>query len=146
MPGYSQWMSGVMQPALGAVQAQDAASGRAFSGQEQQDLQKTAQQGYYGFMTDYMNRLAQGSGAVNNPAQAAALGLGQTNANQQGFMQGLGGIAQGVSGLANQFNSPAPGSSGGTPSNWGDPTMTSGQWQDNASSPFMSVDMGGGPD
>ena len=101
MPGYSQWMSGVLQPALTSVQAQDTATGRAHSGQEQQDLLGVAQKGYYGFMTDYMNRLAQGSGATNNPAPAAGMGLQQQQQNQQGFMQGVGGILQGVQGIQN---------------------------------------------
>lgn len=102
-PGYSQWMSGVLKPAMGAVQAQDAASGRAYSGQEATDLTKTASQGYYGFMTDYMNRLAQGSGATNNPASAASLGFQQQQANQQGFMQGVGGMLQGAKGVYNSM-------------------------------------------
>jgi hypothetical protein len=75
-----------------------------YSGKEQQELQKVGQQGYYGFMTDYMNRLAQGSGAVNNPATAAGMGLAQAGQNQQGFMQGLGALGTSVSGLQNQFS------------------------------------------
>jgi hypothetical protein len=82
-----------------ATQAQDVASGRAHSGQEQQDLLAVGQKGYYGFMTDYMNRLAQGSGATNNPASAVGLGLQQQGNQQQGFMQGVGGIMQGIQGF-----------------------------------------------
>jgi hypothetical protein len=55
-------------------------------------------------MTDYMNRLAQGSGAVNNPAPAASLGFQQQQANQQGAMQGLGGIMQGAQGVYNSYS------------------------------------------
>jgi hypothetical protein len=108
MPGYSQWMSGVLEPAMEATQVRDAATGRGFSGQEKQDLMGVAQKGYYGFMTDYMNRLAQGSGAVNNPAPAAGMGLQQGQSNQQGFMQGVGGIMQGVQGLYNNMNMQSP--------------------------------------
>ena len=103
MPGYSQFDSGVMQPALQSSQRAAASTGQLYSGAEQASLQQTAQKGYYGFMTDYMNRLAQGSGATNNPAQAAGMGVQQGNANQAGMMQGLGGIAQGVGGLQSQF-------------------------------------------
>lgn len=98
MPGYSQWKSGVMDPAMEASKRSAAASGMLHSGNEQIALQKTAQQGYYGFMTDYMNRLAQGSGAVNNPATAASLGAQQGNMNQQATMQGIGAIGQGLAG------------------------------------------------
>jgi len=103
MPGYSQFNTGVMQPAMQASQRTAAASGQLYSGGEQQALQKTGQQGYYGFMTDYMNRLAQGSGATQNPAQAAGMGLAQGNLNQQGIAQGFGAVGQGLSGLKGQF-------------------------------------------
>ena len=105
MPGYSQWESGVLNPAMEASKRSAAASGMLRSGNEQIALQKTAQQGYYGFMTDYLNRLAQGSGAVNNPATAASLGAQQGNMNQQATMQGIGAIGQG---LAGYFSSGAP--------------------------------------
>lgn len=105
MPGYSQFQSGVMDPALEASKRSSAASGMLRSGNEQIALQKTAQQGYYGFMTDYLNRLAQGSGAVNNPAQAAALGVNQGNLNDAGFMQGLGATATALKGIYNSYNS-----------------------------------------
>ena len=82
-----------------AQQRAAAKSGMLYSGNEMLALQKTGQQGYYGFMTDYLNRLAQGSGAVNNPAQAAGMGLAQMGANQQGFMQGMGALGQ----MAGQF-------------------------------------------
>ena len=99
MPGYSQFESGVMQPSLEASQRKAAGAGMLYSGNEQQALQQTAQGGYYGFMTDYMNRLAQGSGAVNNPAQAAGMGLGQGQYNQANQMAGIGAIGQGLSGF-----------------------------------------------
>lgn len=99
MPGYSQFESGVMQPSLEASQRKAAGAGMLYSGNEQQALQQTAQGGYYGFMTDYMNRLAQGSGAVQNPATGAGIGLGQGQYNQGNVMSGIGAIGQGLSGF-----------------------------------------------
>ena len=103
MPGYSQFNTGVMQPAMQASQRTAAASGQLYSGGEQQALQKTGQQGYYGFMTDYMNRLAQGSGATQNPATAAGMGLAQGQQNQANQMAGFGAVGQGLGGLSGQF-------------------------------------------
>ena len=108
MPGFTQFNTGVLQPAMQASQRAAAATGNLYSGAEQLQLQKVGQQGYYGFMTDYMNRLAQGSGAVNNPAQAAALGYNAQNASDQSFMQGLGGIAQGLRGFASSGTTNLP--------------------------------------
>ena len=99
MPGYSQYKTGVVDPALETSKRAAAASGQLYSGNESIALQKTAQQGYYGFMNDYMNRLAQGSGATQNPAQAAALGISQGNISSAGVMQGIGGIATGMAGI-----------------------------------------------
>ena len=103
MPGYSQYKSGVLDPAMEAAKRTASKSGVLYSGNEQMALQGVGQQGYYGFMTDYMNRLAQGSGAASNPAQAAGMGLAQAGQNQQGFMQGLGALSTGLSGLAGQY-------------------------------------------
>ena len=99
MPGYSQYTSGVLDPAMEASKRSAGASGMLYSGRESAALQDIGQRGYYSFMTDYLNRLAQGSGATTNPAQAAGLGLSQNTANQQAFSQGLGGLGQGVAGL-----------------------------------------------
>jgi hypothetical protein len=99
LPGYSAYKTGVLDPSLEASKRSAAASGQLYSGNESIALQKTGQQGYYGFMTDYLNRLAQGSGATQNPATAAALGVQQGNISSAGVMQGLGGIATGLSGL-----------------------------------------------
>ena len=99
MPGFSQYQTGVIDPAMEAQQRAAAKSGMLYSGNEMLALQQTGQKGYYGFMTDYLNRLAQGSGAVNNPAQAAGMGLNQMASNQQGFMQGMGYLGQ----MAGQF-------------------------------------------
>jgi hypothetical protein len=101
LPGYSAYKTGVLDPSLEASKRSAAASGQLYSGNESIALQKTGQQGYYGFMTDYLNRLAQGSGAVNNPATAAALGVQQGNISSAGVMQGIGGIAQGLAGFGN---------------------------------------------
>jgi hypothetical protein len=101
LPGYSAYKTGVMDPALETSKRSAAASGQLYSGGESIALEKTAGQGYYGFMTDYLNRLAQGSGATQNPAQAAALGVQQGNISSAGVMQGIGGIAQGLSSYGN---------------------------------------------
>jgi hypothetical protein len=123
MPGYSQFQSGVMDPALEASKRTSSASGMMRSGNEQIALEKVAQQGYYGFMTDYLNRLAQGSGAVNNPATAASLGVNQGNLNDAGFMQGLGSLTTGLRGLYDSYNS-SPGytvdTTGYGMGSWGD--------------------------
>jgi len=103
MPGFSQYKTGVLDPAMEAQQRKAASSGMLYSGNEAMALQKTGQQGYYGFMTDYLNRLAQGSGATQNPATAAGMGLAQTGINQQGFMQGMGALGQ----IAGQYATPS---------------------------------------
>ena len=93
MPGFTQFNTGVLQPAMQASQRAAASAGQLYSGGEQQALQQTGQKGYYGFMTDYLNRLAQGSGAANNPATAVGMGLGQQQAGYQALAQGVGGLA-----------------------------------------------------
>jgi len=97
MPGYSQFQKGVMNPALEASKRSSAASGMLRSGNEQIALQDIGQRGYYGFMTDYLNRLATGSGAGYAPAQGGQAGIAQGNLQNQAFMQGLGGTAQALS-------------------------------------------------
>jgi len=106
MPGYSQFQSGVLDPAMEASKRSASKSGMLYSGNEQIDLQSIGQKGYYGFMTDYLNRLAVGSGAGAAPSEAARLGLAQSSSNQAGFMQGLGALSTGLSGLAGQYGSP----------------------------------------
>lgn len=101
LPGYTAYKTGVLDPALEASKRSAAQSGQLYSGNEAIALQKTGQQGYYGFMTDYLNRLAQGSGATQSPATAAALGVQQGNISSAGIMQGIGGIAQGLAGFGN---------------------------------------------
>jgi hypothetical protein len=104
MPGYEQYTTGVLNPAMEASKRSAAASGLMYSGRESAALQDIGQRGYYGFMTDYLNRLAQGSGATQNPAQAGGLGISQNMANQQAFSQGLGGLGQGIAGLYGSGN------------------------------------------
>jgi hypothetical protein len=99
MPGYSAFQSGVLNPSLEATKRVAAKSGMSYSGNEAQALTRTGEQGYYGFMTDYMNRLATGSGAVNNPAQGGAAGTAQSNLSDTATMQGLGGLLQGAKSL-----------------------------------------------
>lgn len=99
MPGYSQYQTGVMDPALQAAQRTAAKSGQTFSGNEMLALQKTGQQGYYSFMNDYLNRLATASGATTSPATAAQLGVNQGNAQTQATSQGLGAVLTGAAGL-----------------------------------------------
>jgi len=109
MPGYSQFQTGVMNPALEASKRTSAASGMMRSGNEQIALQDTAQKGYYGFMTDYMNRLATGSGAGYAPTQGGQASIDASNATQRAQMQGVGGILQSASQLYGQYG----GGSGG---------------------------------
>ena len=112
MPGYSQWMSGVLNPAMESTQGKEAAAGMSGSGAEKQALQGVGQQGYYSFMTEYMNRLAQGSGAVQNPASGGAAGTSQGNQQANAFSSGLGGVATGLGGLFGA-NTASAGSGGG---------------------------------
>ena len=117
MPGYSQYKTGVIDPAMKASERTAASAGQLYSGKEQQALQGVGQQGYYDFMTNYMNRLAQGSGATQNPAEAAGMGLAQAGQNQKGFMQGLGVLGTSVSGLSGQLGGGATGNTYGDASN-----------------------------
>lgn len=132
MPGFTQFNSGVLNPALEASKRTAAASGQLYSGGESAQLQKIGQQGYYGFMTDYLNRLATGSGAGAAPSTGAGIGLAQSGLNQQGVMQGIGGISTGLAGLyGNQQKQPVT-----APLSYGDPSRTFGG--------SGNVDFGGG--
>ena len=110
-PGYSQFKTGVMDPALEASKRSAAASGMMRSGNEQIALDKQAQQGYYGFMTDYMNRLATASGATTLPQQSSALQAGQQY--QQAQAQGLGAVVQGIGSIYNASQGSGYGGGGG---------------------------------
>ncbi|CAB4131913.1 hypothetical protein UFOVP135_15 [uncultured Caudovirales phage] len=131
MPGYSQFKSGVMDPALEASKRSSAASGMMRSGNEQIALQNTAQKGYYGFMTDYMNRLATGSGAGYAPAQGGVAGLQAQQQAQQAQMQGIGGILQGSAGLYGAYQGGSGTNANAVPTNFGsvvNPYETTGQY------------------
>jgi len=120
MPGYSQFQSGVLDPAMEASKRSASKSGMLYSGNEQIDLQGIGQRGYYGFMTDYLNRLATGSGAGYAPSEAARLGLAQSSSNQAGFMQGLGALSTGLSGLAGQYGGTGTGAQMNVPYGYSD--------------------------
>lgn len=118
MPGFASFQSGVVQPGMDATKSSMAASGQFNSGAESLALNKQANQGYYGFMTDYLNRLTQGSGAAQNPAtggQSAIAGAQQAQANQAGAVgAGVGAIGQigtGLQGLYNSYNNYSAGTS-----------------------------------
>lgn len=96
MPGFSQFQKGVMNPALEASKRTSAASGMLRSGNEQIALQDIGQRGYYGFMTDYLNRLATGSGAGYAPAQGGQAGIAQGNLQDRAQMEALGGIGRSI--------------------------------------------------
>ena len=109
MPGFTQFQTGVVAPAEQSSQRAAANTGMLYSGNEAQALQGVAQQGYSGFMNNYLSQLSGGAGAGFNPAAAAQLGSAQQNAQQQAIMQGIGGIATGAASLYGQFgggNSP----------------------------------------
>jgi hypothetical protein len=131
MPGFTQYKTGVLDPAMEASKRSAAASGQLYSGAESAQLQKVGQQGYYGFMTDYLNKLATGSGAGVAPSTGANIGLAQAGQNQQGFMQGLGGISVGLAGLYGNQQQPVT-----APLSYGDPSRTFGG--------TGNVDFGGG--
>jgi len=99
MPGYSQFKTGVMDPSLEATKRSMAASGQLQSGNEQTALLKQSQQGYYGFMQDYMNRLATGSGASQSPLGGATFGANIQSGQDRATMEAFGGVMQGAAGL-----------------------------------------------
>ena len=103
MPGYSQFLTGVMNPALDATQRKMAATGQGQSGAEQIALQNVGQQGYYNFMADYMNRLASASGATQSPATAVQLGLGASAQKLTNQNAGLSGALSGGGSLLNSI-------------------------------------------
>jgi len=102
MPGFTQFQTGVVNPALQASQSAAASTGQLYSGAESAQLQNIGQQGYSSFMNNYLNRLY--TGATGGAAQGAQIGLGQGASNQQAFSQGLGSLATGLQGFAGQTN------------------------------------------
>lgn len=97
LPGYSQFQSGVLQPAMDKAQATAAASGQLYSGGEQIALQNIGQQNYSQFMNNYLSQLY--TGATGGALGAAQLGTQQQNLGNQAVSQGLGAITTGLSGL-----------------------------------------------
>ena len=110
MPGYSQYQSGVVQPAMNQAQATSAAGGQLYSGGEQMALQNIGQQGYSSFMKDYMSQLY--TGATGNAAAGAQLATSQQNLNNQSVAQGFGSLATGLSGLSGSFGGSQDSSNG----------------------------------
>lgn len=103
MPGYTQFQTGVVDPAMAANKASAATSGMLYSGNEEAALQKLGQQSYSGFMTNYLSQLSGGAGVGFNPASAAQLGMQQQQAGWQALGQGVG--AASTSGLFGTTNS-----------------------------------------
>lgn len=102
MPGFSSFESGVVQPGLQATQASMASTGQFASGAEELALNKQANQGYTGFMNNYLGQLTAASGAAQNPyngGMAAVAGGQQQQANQANAIGQLQGAASGVSSL-----------------------------------------------
>lgn len=99
LPGYTQYQTGVVNPALQTSQRTAAGTGMLYSGNEAQALQGVAQQGYSAFMNNYLSQLSGGAGVGFNPAAAAQLGVAQQAAQQQAISQGLGQLGTGISGL-----------------------------------------------
>ena len=113
MPGYSQFTNDVVNPAMDATARKDAAMGLNLSPNQTVDMEKTAQQGYYGFMQNYLSQLAGGAGVGANTGTAAQLGVGSANSSQQGIMQGLGGLTQSLGGSGGNWLSSLFSSGGG---------------------------------
>ena len=102
MPGFSQYKTGVLDPAMEASQAKAASTGQLYSGAESAQLEQIGQQGYSGFMQNYLSNLY--TGATGNAAAGQSAGNTVNTANQQGFQQGLGSLATGLQGFAGQQN------------------------------------------
>ena len=102
MPGFSQYKTGVLDPAMQASQAKAASTGQLYSGAESAQLQQIGQQGYSGFMQNYLSNLYTGATSGANAGQQA--GNTVNTANQQAFQQGLGSLATGLQGFAGNPN------------------------------------------
>ena len=103
MPGFSQYKTGVLDPAMQASQAKAASTGQLYSGAESVQLEQIGQQGYSEFMQNYLSNLY--TGATGNAAAGQSAGNTVSTANQQGFQQGLGALATGMQSFAGQTNS-----------------------------------------
>ena len=102
MPGFSQYKTGVLDPAMEASQAKAASTGQLYSGAESAQLQQIGQQGYSGFMQNYLSNLY--TGATGGAYAGQTAGNTVNTANQQAFQQGLGSLATGLQGFAGQQN------------------------------------------
>jgi hypothetical protein len=102
MPGFTQYKTGVLDPAMQASQAKAASTGQLYSGAESAQLQQIGQQGYSGFMQNYMSNLY--SGATGGALAGQQAGNTVNTANQQAFQQGLGSLATGLQGYAGNPN------------------------------------------
>jgi len=102
MPGFSQFQTGVLNPALQASQSAAASTGQLYSGAESAQLQNIGQKGYSGFMQNYLSNLY--SGATGGALAGQQAGNTVNTANQQAFQQGLGSLATGLQGFAGQTN------------------------------------------
>lgn len=102
MPGFSQFQTGVLNPALQASQAKAAGAGQLYSGAESAQLEQIGQQGYSGFMQNYLSNLY--SGATGGALAGQQAGNTVNTANQQAFQQGLGSLATGLQGFAGNPN------------------------------------------
>ena len=102
MPGFSQYKTGVLDPAMEASQAKAASTGQLYSGAESAQLQQIGQQGYSGFMQNYLSNLY--TGATGGAYAGQQAGNTVNTANQQGFQQGLGSLATGLQGYAGNPN------------------------------------------
>ena len=98
MPGFSQYKTGVLDPAMEASQAKAASTGQLYSGAESAQLEQIGQQGYSGFMQNYLSNLY--TGATGNAYAGQSAGNTVNTANQQAFQQGLGSLATGLQGFA----------------------------------------------
>lgn len=104
LPGYSQFQSEVLNPALQATQRASAATGQFQSGNEQIALQQTGQNAYSTFMNNYLGQLY--SGATGNAATGAQFGANQLAQSNANVLSGAGMVMQGLSGLGSSTSNP----------------------------------------
>ena len=102
LPGFTQFKTGVLDPAMKASQTKAASTGQLYSGAESAQLEQIGQQGYSGFMQNYLSNLY--SGATGGALAGQQAGNTVNTANQQGFQQGLGSLATGLQGYAGNPN------------------------------------------
>jgi hypothetical protein len=121
-----------------------AQSGQFNSGAESLALNKNANQGYTGFMQNYLGQLATASGAGNNPfnaGQAAVAGAQQGQANQTG---GIGSTLGGIVGIGQQIASVGGTIGGIFGGNSGNNTASSVMWDGGTQGSVAGGGGGGG--